>query len=119
MKLVPITLYEEVLGDDVDFIVTADAQLDLDSGDINVKSYYIEDEGKKISYNIKTEGLPSTHPDFLSTSGLLKIGTKELEFAVDIKDGAYEVNADQLEEIKEKALSLAQAGTKKNGKKKN
>lgn len=116
MKRVPIVLNEEILSDDADDVcIQAHGELDLDSGDIVIKSYFNvekDDNGDVVSetpYDVKKEGLPASKPDYDFTSGLLKIGEKELEFAVnvDVKKSIYEVSADELEEIKEKALALA------------
>lgn len=116
MKLVPIVINEEILGDTTAYIVTAEGQLDLDSGDITVKNYYVLDEHeKKIPYDVKKYGLPAKHDEYDSTSGILTIAEKELEFVIEVntKTGSYDVNADELEEIKEKAIALASGGNNK------
>lgn len=120
MKLVPIVINEEILGDTTSYIVTVDGQLDLDSGDITVKNYYVLDENdSKIPYDVKKHGLPSKHEEYDSTFGILTIAGKELEFAIQIdsKTAAYEVNPDELEEIKEKAIALASGDNNKKQKK--
>jgi hypothetical protein len=115
MKLVPIIITEEIIGDLDEFSITASAQLDLDSGDINIQSYYRlnkDEEGNTLSkeeYDLKLHGLPSHHKEYCFSSGLLNIGDKELEFAINInkKTNAYEVDVCELAEIKDKALALA------------
>lgn len=120
MKLVPVTLSEEICGEKYEFIIYADAQLDLDSGDISIKSYYtleeqINKEQVRKEYDFSSFGLPANHEEYEFTSGLLRIQDKELEFGVNVNvdDGSYEVTVDELEQIKEKALSLVSSDKNK------
>lgn len=122
MKLVPITITEEIINDSADISILVDAQLDLDSGDIKVGKYWTtnEDGLKDKEYSVQMNGLPSAHPDYDFSSGLLRLGNKEIEFAVEVKNGQYEVNASELEEVKERAQKLITNDTpktKKAGKK--
>lgn len=110
MKLAPITIVEEIANDDSELNILVEAQLDLESGDIKPQKYWVLDEdGNKASeYNVKFQGLPSNHPNYAFSSGILKINNLEVEFAVDVdnKTGNYEVNVDELDELKTKAQEL-------------
>lgn len=116
MKLVPITITEEIFQEEEDIIVMSDGQLDLDSGDISVSNYReveLDEDGKVIEEHPYDQSkLPALEEGYAFSTGLLKIGEKELEFAidVDIASKSYEANANELEQIKSKALNLASGG---------
>lgn len=117
MREAPITITEEIISDSSDISIIVDAKLDLDSGDITILKYWVADEdgNKDQEYNVKLQGLPAKHPNYDFSSGLLKLGTKELEFAVTVNKttGIYEVNPHELEEIKEKSLKLISSEDRK------
>lgn len=117
MKLAPITIIEEIANEHSELNILVEAQLDLDSGDIKPQKYWVLDEdGNKVSeYNVKLQKLPSAHPNYAFSSGTLRINTLEVEFAVEVdkKTGKYEVNVDELDELKTKAQELFLKQTKK------
>ncbi len=93
---VPITITDE-LSDEV---VTATAQLNLASGEIQ----RIEYQG----WDVDARGLPWESEDYEFTSGTLSNAGRDVEFRVDINrtTGQYSVSATELLEIKVRAAAL-------------
>jgi hypothetical protein len=83
-----------------DEIASADAQLDLASGEIHRVEYR--------DWNVAERGAPWDSPDYEFTSGTLSHGGKDIEFSVqlDAASGRFSVTADELLEIKLKAAAL-------------
>lgn len=103
-----ITISDEV-GDRV---IVSTGIVDLLSGEITDVRY--------VDYDLKADGVPAASPDYDYTSGLLVVLDKELEFAIDVDPatGAYDVNPDELEEVRAKAALLAGGGSGKPASKK-
>lgn len=81
----------------------ASGKLDLETGWITEVAY------KNLPKHISK---PSEEKDYAFTYCIMPLGTKELEFAVEMDSkGQFKVERDQLAEIKEKAAKLL---TKKN-----
>jgi hypothetical protein len=93
---VPITITDE-LSDEV---ITATAQLNLASGEIQ----RIEYQG----WDVDARGLPWESEDYEFTSGTLSNAGRDVEFRVDINrtTGQYSVSASELLEIKVRAAAL-------------
>lgn len=92
----PITIIDEFSDDEV----RSQGELDLASGEIRNVRY--ED------YDLEKEGHPATRPDYEFTVGVLRNGTREVEFRIDV-DGLgnrYSVTPSELLELKGRAAKL-------------
>lgn len=92
----PITIVVEMS----DWEVRASAELDLASGEIRNVQY--ED------YDAAKLGPPARHEDYEFTVGILRNGTREVEFRVEV-DGAggnYSITPSELLELKGRAAKL-------------
>jgi hypothetical protein len=92
----PITIVNELTEGEV----RASGELDLASGEIRKVQY--ED------YDVESEGLPAEHEDYEFTLGVLRSGTREVEFRieVDVMAGRYSVTPTELLEVKGRAARL-------------
>lgn len=97
---VPVSISDELTDD----IIQSQGILDLDSGEVTNIKY--------INYDVKKEGIPALKKDYEFTCAILKKDDKELEFTLSVEDGIYSVSADELEEVKEKSISLFAGSTK-------
>lgn len=97
---VPVSISDELTDD----VIQSQGLLDLDSGEVTNIKY--------IDYDIKKEGLPSLKSDYEFTCAILKKDDKELEFTLSVEDGVYSVSPDELQEVKEKSISLFSGSTK-------
>jgi nitrate reductase NapE component len=92
----PIEVSDELL----DEVITANAMLDLASGEI----YRLEYQ----DYDLEDEGPPWKRKDYEFSCGTLSNNGKDIEFTVQIDKatGAYSVNATELLEVKVRAAAL-------------
>lgn len=92
----PITIIDEFSEDEV----RSRGELDLASGEIRNVVY----EG----YDLETQGLPAERPDYEFTLGVLRNGTREVEFRidVDVMAGRYSITPSELLELKGRAAKL-------------
>jgi hypothetical protein len=92
----PISIIDELSDDEV----TSQAELDLASGEIRNVRY----EG----YDLATQGIPAGRRDYEFTVGILRNGTREVEFRVEVDavGGRYSVTASELLELKGRAAKL-------------
>lgn len=92
----PITIVNELSEGEV----RAQGELDLASGEIRKVQY--ED------YDPEIQGLPAQHEDYEFTLGVLRSGTREVEFRieVDVMAGRYSVTPSELLELKGRAAKL-------------
>jgi hypothetical protein len=83
-----------------DEIATADATLDLASGEIRQVEYR--------DWDVAARGLPWDSRDYEFTSGMLSHQGKDVEFSVALNKttGQFSVGADELLEVKLKAAQL-------------
>lgn len=101
MSQITVVIIDEF--EDEELTQEASAQLDLDSGMIF-----------NILRNKNAHNKPWKTKDYTFTSGLLKIGSKELEFAVNVnKQEEYHVSIEELAEIKQKMSNLIQTKSKR------
>jgi hypothetical protein len=79
-------------------------------GKLNLEDGLITD----IIRNKNDHTKPWKAKDYEFTSGLLKVGNKELEFAINVnKNEEYHVSSNELNEIKEKLSTLMVSNTRK------
>jgi hypothetical protein len=92
----PITIVSELSEGEV----RAVGELDLASGEIRKVEY--ED------YDVDAQGLPAERKDYEFTLGVLRSGTREVEFRVevDVMGGHYSVTPSELLELKGRAAKL-------------
>ncbi len=92
----PITIISELTEDEV----RAEGELDLASGEIRKVQYQ--------DYDVEAEGLPAEREDYEFTLGVLRNGTREVEFRVEVDamSGRYSVTASELLELKGRAAKL-------------
>jgi hypothetical protein len=92
----PITIIDELSEDEV----RSRGELDLASGEIRNVVYEDYDLGK--------QGLPAERPDYEFTLGVLRNGTREVEFRidVDVMAGRYSITPSELLELKGRAAKL-------------
>ena len=92
----PITIIDELSEDEV----RSEGELDLASGEIRNVRY--ED------YDAETEGVPATRKDYEFTSGILRSGSREVEFRIEVDavGGRYSVTPSELLELKGRAAKL-------------
>ncbi|HWH73596.1 MAG TPA: hypothetical protein VNV16_04975, partial [Methylibium sp.] len=92
----PITIIDELSDDEV----RAEGELDLASGEIRNVRY--ED------YDVATLGSPAARKDYEFTVGVLRNGTREVEFRIeaDAVGGRYAVTPSELLELKGRAAKL-------------
>jgi hypothetical protein len=92
----PITIIDELSDDEV----RAQGELDLASGEIRDVRY--ED------YDVATQGVPAAQQDYEFTVGILRNGTREVEFRIeaDAMGGRYSVTPSELLELKGRAAKL-------------
>ncbi len=93
---IPIVLTDELLDD----IVTADALLDMASGELQKIVYR--------DYDVAKQGLPWEQSDYQFSCGMLSNNGKEVEFSIEVHTttGVYSVSATELLEIKMRAAAL-------------
>lgn len=116
MARVPISVTDEIFGSEADFRIVSDGMLDLDSGDVSIGgSWAVSEDGDRRKFDADRHGFPASLEGYEFSSGMMKIGDGELEFAVSANPNGrkYEVSLDELEEIKKKALALASSFGKK------
>lgn len=92
----PITIIDELSEDEV----RAEGELDLASGEIRNVRY--ED------HDVDTQGFPATQKDYEFTVGILRNGTREVEFRIEVDAlaGRYSVTPSELLELKGRAAKL-------------
>lgn len=92
----PITLIDELSDDEI----RGSGELDLASGEIRHVTY--ED------YDAAADGVPALRKDYEFTVGVLKNGSREVEFRVEVDavGGKYSVTANELLELKGRAAKL-------------
>jgi hypothetical protein len=92
----PITIVDELSDDEV----RAHGVLDLASGEI----VDVVHEG----WDVARQGLPAEREDYEFSSGILRKGTREVEFRVDVDpiSGRYSVTPSELLELKGRAAKL-------------
>lgn len=92
----PIDIIDELTDDEV----RAQGELDLASGEIRNVSY--ED------YDVESQGMPAMRKDYEFTVGVLRNGTREVEFRIDVDavGGRYAVTPSELLELKGRAARL-------------
>lgn len=92
----PIEITDELSDDEVH----SRGELDLASGEIRNVRY--ED------YDVATQGIPAAREDYEFSVGLLRSGTREVEFRVeaDALSGKYSLTASELLELKGRAAKL-------------
>ncbi len=92
----PIEISDEL----IDEVITANAMLDLASGEI----YRIEYQ----DYDVEEDGPPWKNKDYEFSCGTLSNNGKDVEFTIQIDKatGAYSVNATELLEVKVRAAAL-------------
>jgi hypothetical protein len=80
--------------------VRATGELDLASGEIRNVRY--ED------YDVQVQGIPAAHAEYEFSMGILRNGTREVEFRVeaDAMSGRYSLTASELLEVKGRAAKL-------------
>jgi hypothetical protein len=91
-----ITIVDELSDDEV----RSEGELDLASGEIRNVRY--ED------YDFATEGMPAARDDYEFTVGILRHGTREVEFRIeaDALGAKYSVTPSELLEVKGRAAKL-------------
>lgn len=92
----PIKIQDELTDD----VVDATGLLDLASGEIRNVQY--ED------YDLEEEGFPARREDYEFTCGILRNGSKEVEFRIeaDRMGQKYSITTDELLELKGRAAKL-------------
>lgn len=92
----PITIIVELSDDEI----RAEGELDLASGEIRNVRY--EDDA------VAAQGVPAARPDYEFTVGILRSGSREIEFRVeaDAMGGHYSVTPSELLELKGRAAKL-------------
>lgn len=92
----PITIIDELSDDEI----RAQGELDLASGEIRNVRY--ED------YDPATQGVPASRKDYEFSVGILRNGSKEVEFRVEVNavTGRYSITANELLELKGRAAKL-------------
>ncbi len=92
----PITIVDEMSEHEV----RAEGELDLASGEIRNVRY--------ADYDVATRGVPAAQEDYEFTMGILRNGTREIEFRIeaDAMGGRYSVTASELLELKGRAARL-------------
>lgn len=92
----PITIIDELSDDEV----RAEGELDLASGEIRNVRY--ED------HDLEEQGFPATQKDYEFTVGILRNGTREVEFRIEVDAlaGRYSVTPTELLELKGRAAKL-------------
>ncbi len=92
----PITIVDEMSEHEV----RAQGELDLASGEIRNVRY--------IDYDVATQGVPAAQEDYEFTMGILRNGSREIEFRIeaDAMGGHYSVTASELLELKGRAAKL-------------
>ncbi len=103
----PITIIDELSDGEV----RSEGELDLASGEIRNVRY-------ADGYDVQARGMPATQPDYEFTLGILRNGTREVEFRVEVDavGGKYSITPSELLELKGRAAKLftqAPAGAKK------
>jgi hypothetical protein len=95
----PITIVDELSDSEV----RATGVLDLASGDI----YDVRHE----DWDTATQGLPAERADYEFSCGILRNGTREVEFRVEVHavTGRYSVTPTELLELKGRAAKLFSA----------
>jgi hypothetical protein len=93
---VPIHIDDELF----DEVISANAFLNIASGEISRVEYIDYDEG--------VSGLPWEREDYDFSCGTLSNGGKDVEFSIQVNKttGQYAVSASELEELKQKAAAL-------------
>lgn len=92
-KEIQINIFDEI-GDDI--ILESTGNLDIETGAV-----------KEIVYAIPQSEAPFKNPDYDFSYGLIKLNGKELEFTLEAqKNGDYRVPANELGELREKAIQL-------------
>lgn len=102
----PITIIDEMSEGEV----RSEGELDLASGEIRNVRY--------TDYDVQARGMPATQPDYEFTLGILRNGTREVEFRVEVDavGGKYSITPSELLELKGRAAKLftqAPAGARK------
>jgi hypothetical protein len=92
----PITIIDEMSDDEV----RSCGELDLASGEIRNVRYD--------DYDATADGVPAAREDYEFTVGVLRSGTREVEFRieVDVMGGRYSVTPSELLELKGRAAKL-------------
>jgi hypothetical protein len=92
----PIVIIDEMTEDEV----RSQGELDLASGEI--RNVRFED------YDVATKGVPATQRDYEFTLGVLRNGTREVEFRIEVDavGGRYSVTPSELLELKGRAARL-------------
>jgi hypothetical protein len=92
----PITIIDELSETEV----RSSGELDLASGEIRAVRY--ED------YDVATKGVPAQQRDYEFSVGILRSGSREIEFRVDVDalGGRYFVTPTELLELKGRAAKL-------------
>ncbi len=92
----PISIIDELSDDEV----RSEGELDLASGEIRHVRY--ED------FDLAAKGIPAAMKDYEFTVGVLRSGTREIEFRieVDAMGGRYSVTPTELLELKGRAAKL-------------
>lgn len=92
----PITIIDELSDDEV----RAEGELDLASGEIRNVRYEDRD--------VEEQGFPATQKDYEFTVGILRNGTREVEFRIEVDAlaGRYSVTPTELLELKGRAAKL-------------
>jgi hypothetical protein len=92
----PIVIVDEL----TESVITANALLDLASGEIRDVHY--------VDYDVDALGLPAEDESYEFTSGTLSNAGRDVEFRVevDVVSGKYSVTASELLELKGRAAKL-------------
>lgn len=92
----PITIIDELSDDEV----RAEGELDLASGEIRNVRYD--------DHDVEAQGFPATQKDYEFTVGILRNGTREVEFRIEVDAlaGRYSVTPSELLELKGRAAKL-------------
>lgn len=92
----PITIIDEMSDSEV----RSEGELDLASGEIRNVRY--ED------WDADAKGMPAAQPDYEFTLGVLRNGTREVEFRVEVDavGGKYSITPSELLELKGRAAKL-------------
>ena len=92
----PITIIDELSDDEV----RSEGELDLASGEIRNVRYD--------DHDVEAQGFPATQKDYEFTVGILRNGTREVEFRIEVDAlaGRYSVTPTELLELKGRAAKL-------------
>jgi len=92
----PIAIIDELSDDEV----RAEGELDLASGEIGNVRY--------ADHDLATQGFPAAQKDYEFTVGILRNGTREVEFRIEVDAlaGRYSVTPTELLELKGRAAKL-------------